>query len=240
MKKVLKVFLLVAVLIMLVAGCSSGKKNVPQKEQFKENVQSSVDLSKYTEGNNKDDKNSSYSLKSDLHKDYDMDFVVSLEKTKITMPVAFSELEKQGWKIVNEKYYKFPLKPNTMGNTICSLKKKNVNVFSANTTDKNIFFPEGTVSRISVELFSAEDEFKKKLSTAPDFIICKDIDNKSSMNDVIETMGEPSKIERVKVNDKCSKLILHYMNISNYNNLKIEMTEDGKKIVRIDYNADVR
>ena len=154
--------------------------------------------------------------------------------------MSYKDLEREGWSVNNSSQANIPLKPGCSASAQCMYNGKEITVYTVNYTEENIVYTDGTINRVSFKLYSEEDNFEKKLETAPLFNFAGDIDNDSDVNEVIRTLGDPGKITYTVMNENCSKITLLYQNISSYDYLKIEFNSDGTKLVSMDYHIDVR
>lgn len=248
MKKITKILLITVLTVALLAGCA-GKKQKGASEQVnsentvltvtqtRKNIENMITATNYgvTE---KEDGTVSYTFRSDLFHDYDLDYVVSLgSDTRINLPQNFSEMSGLGWKSTNESYNNLMLKSGASTNVVCGRDGKEVMVYLNNYGEKEIRCTNGIVSRVKFDLYSNEDGYKERLATAPDFKIGNSIDNNTDMNGIISAIGQPSNIIIGTNGDNCSDITVLYQNVSDRNCLKFVLSSDGKKIVNVDYNV---
>ena len=251
MKNLFKTLIVAGVVAALVCGCGASenaenadgeKAAVLSVEEFGENLTEYVNVSKYSAATvSEDGSNSTYSLNSDLHKEFAFNPAIYLDSnTKVTFPMTYEALKTEGWCANSSSQANITLKPGCSASAQCVYGGKEITVYTVNYTEENMVYTDGTVDRISFKLYSEEDNFEKKLETAPEFNFAGDIDNDSDINEVIRTLGDPSKITYSVVNENCSKITLLYQNIATYDYLKIEFNSDGTKILNLDYHIDIR
>ncbi len=245
MKKIFKISLISIMVIVLFAGCSNKKseptavvseEKILSSQEFYESLSDYVNISRYNQGIVEEGTRYVYSLNSNLAKEFEFDPLVKLEKgAYISMPMSFGLLRSWGWVPENN----IILNPGSTGSEVCKNDGKEMVVFSTNTTSEPLSYVNSTIGRVSFDLYSSEDSFEAELTTAPKFTLCG-IDNSTDIKNAILQIGEPSSIEYVVVGEKCAKIVILYQNVSSYDYLKLEFTADGKKLVRVDYNIDIK
>ncbi len=183
--------LLVAVLCMgMLAGCGGEKTEtaedvavkmegkvfektnepipVNNADEFKEWVAGLINIENYKEGSVKKDTFSSYTHTDDMnHKSEKVDGTIYFsDQSKIVLPVAKEELEKSGWTSKGKNLYS-----NEKGQTISAYS------IIAGNEEKGIF-----------ETLKIDTRYT---GGAPEFCFSEDVTNASSVQDVLEILGEP-------------------------------------------------
>jgi len=247
MKKTVKIFIVTMLTMALFAGCSGNKsvekKETPKKtgvtvEDVQKNIEGMVTASNYITGT-REDGTQYYAFKSDLFREYDLKFGVSLDsETRISLPGSYPILLTLGWKFSEEGYKNLMLKPAASTNVKCEKNGKVVTLYLKNTTDQEIKCVNGAVNRIKMELYSKEDKFKEKLASAPDFVIGDKINNDTDMKGIISVIGEPSDISYSVEDGICTAMSVTYQNVSKNDSLSFGLSPDGKKITSVDYSID--
>lgn len=245
MKRFTKTLLITVLAIALLAGCAGKKQKkapvTPPVEETtvtvadaKKNIESVVKVSNYIVAENEDG-TTSYSFRSDLFTDYDLNYTVSLgADTRINLPYSFPIMRSLGW----EPSTSLTLKPKASTNVICSNAGKEIMAYLYNSTEEDINCANGMVTRIRFDLYSKDDNYKEALAAAPDFKFGNSIDNTTDINGIIRAIGEPSKITYGIDGDNCTEITLMYQNTENRDWLKFVLSPDGKKIVSVDYSVD--
>ncbi len=236
MKKIISIIVTAFLVISLMTGCSSNEKVTV--EEFKENLAASVNIENYNEGQ-REDGSFYYAYFGDILSDYDLEFVLALDsETRISIPEGFAKLGGRGWSFKKETSGNIVLKPLAMTSTVCEKDGKEIMVFNKNTSEAPLKCSECVVKRVKIDIYSAEDNYNKKLKTAPDFKLGNEISSKSTMQDVIKAIGEPSEISYTVKDGNCEGIVMLYQNIGKKDFIKFAFSPDGKKMASVDYSMD--
>ena len=141
-----------------------------------------------------------YDLNNNNKTDYDFDFSIKLaNSTKFTMPVNVKDLNDKGWDFENSNAKESTLEPNTTQLSSTSLTNNTYKIggFLSNNSDKTATAKNCDISAVELNLYGVSyspDYHYSKFEYAPDFTICDSITNNSTVQDVINRLGAPTKI----------------------------------------------
>ena len=204
-------------------------------------IQEMVDLSHYKTNNVSDD-SFVVSLDSEHYPDYKNDRDKHLlsdnsfklnGNTTIAFDMKIADLRAQGWELKNLSDENTEITPNhaTVDTTFTSSGKE-VYINCSNNEENNITLKDSVVYGIKLKAYSSDDYYAAKLETVPDFEIEGNINNDSSLKDIIKAYGEPISIYYHIVNNNYSYIKVEYDDLGT-GNLFFTLSGDGKKIVEV-------
>lgn len=226
---------------------TSNKGYITSKEAFVDKVTELIDVSLYrdiTESDYTSFKSYFYELNYENKKEFDLDYKIKLgDGSEFTMPITFSELEKKGWVLQESSAPDREMGSGLMTfGTVKNSAGKTLSVAAYNPTEKTITFKECTVINVDSQQYSTFDS-TEKLSDAIDFTICGTLTNASTLEDIIERLGNPYSINCTlhyddKGNYTYSDIEVTYMQKSSaYSQLKFQLSGDGNYITAINYDV---
>lgn len=211
-------------------------------DEFHEFIGEYVDLSHYQDSNIHEEYFDScyYSLKEEYKTAYPLDYTIKLNAdTTITMPMPFQDFAAQGWNLVGNGDAIY-LDPGYSTGQLYEYGNQRITVYCVNTTDKLSTYENGTIHQVLWDLFSSDDNYTTELKSAPKFTICNNINNDSTLKDIIKTLGEPTNLTyTIQSGDgwEYSYIRLGYETDKSSGYLFLTLTGDGSRIVDVDYSA---
>ncbi|MBE6911543.1 MAG: hypothetical protein E7473_03365 [Ruminococcaceae bacterium] len=202
-------------------------------DEFKNFISEYVDLSHYSVSPSKD--SLFCNIDNQFYKAPQLDFEISLNnKPSFTMPISFAELNKLGWKLPSNTQI---LKPGYLSFGLCENSDGNeIYVEASNLTSGDLPFNKCSVTSIESTLFGSGDKFSKKFSSASEFTVCKKLTDKSTLQDVIDLLGEPSLLNFSNHADYgyCYIELEYRTTASSF--LRFHFTPDGERIIQMKYS----
>ena len=227
---------------------TSNKKYITSKKAFTDKVAELIDLSLYEDLDETDEtsyKSYYYELDSDNEKDYDLDYKIKLgDGSEFTMPISFSELEEKGWALPENADPDFEIDSgHVASSTVSNSEGKEFTFYVYNRTDNKITLKEGLVTSVCLYQYDSYD-LTEKLSEAIDFTVCGTLNNASTLEDIIEKLGNPYSINCALNYDDdgnytYSEIEVDYtQESSSYSSLVFTLSGDGNYITNVDYSVD--
>lgn len=225
----------------------SDKGFITTKDAFVNKVAELLDVSFYsdlTESDNTSFKIYYYQVKPENEQEYDLDYKIKLgDGSEFTMPITFSELEKKGWILQESSDPDREIESGFMTfGTVENASGKTLSVAAYNPTDKTIAFKECTVINVDSQQYSTFDS-TEKLSDAIDFTVCDSLTNASTLEDIVEVLGNPYSISCTLRYDgegkyTNSEITVTYMQKSSaYSQIEFELSGDGDYITCVSYDV---
>lgn len=225
---------------------TSNKGYITDEESLMARVEELLDTSLYGDMNKSD--NTSFvsywcERSYDNRPEYDLDYKYEFgDGSVVQLPLAFAELEEEGWTLsstnddqeLDPGYMTFGRVKNSSG--------KELSVAAYNHTDSKAAFKDCTVVNMDSTQYSDLDT-AKKVSSAIDFTVCGSITNASTLEDIIDVLGDPTTLYCSfhyddNGNYKYSKLTVTYMQASSaYSQLVFELSGDGNYIIEVCYDV---
>lgn len=226
---------------------TSNKGYITSKEAFVNKMAELLDISLYddlSESDNTSFRLYYYQLAYENKKEYDLDYKIQLgDGSEFTMPITFSELEKKGWILQESSAPDREMGAGLMTfGTIKNAAGKALSVAAYNPTDKTITFKECTVINVDAQQYGSFDP-TKKLDDAIDFTVCGTLTNASTLEDIINKLGNPYSISCTlhfddEGNYTNSDINITYMQKSSaYSQLVFELSGDGNYITTVNYDV---
>ena len=218
---------LTLVMIAGISGCAG-------KKQAQIDITNIVDLSHYTLSKTSDSESSSYyTLNADLNNKQDLDHTMVLDGVELIYPLTFEELGQKGWKISSEDAANEEMKPSYAMSSYCENSAGHtIYVMGYNHLAEAAAYDKCTVKDIEITVLSSDDKYSKALKSAPEFIIYGSITNASTIQDIINVLGEPSAI---RTNGNLSKITITYD--CNDGDIQFDLTSDGQHIILVDIDT---
>lgn len=226
---------------------TSNKGYITSKEAFVNKMAELLDVSLYgdlSESDNTSFRLYHYQLGYENKKEYDLDYKIQLgDGSEFTMPITFSELEKKGWILQESSAPDREMGAGLMTfGTIKNASGKALSVAAYNPTDKTITFKECTVINVDAQQYGSFDP-TKKLDDAIDFTVCGTLTNASTLEDIINKLGNPTSISCTLHFDDEGNYTNSDINItytqksSAYSQLVFELSGDGNYITTVNYDV---
>lgn len=226
---------------------ASNKGYITSKDVFVNKMEELLDISLYTDLNESDHtsfKSYYYQLNYENKKEYDLDYKIILgDGSEFTIPIAFSELEKKGWVLQESCDSDREIETGLMTfGTIKNASGKSLSVAAYNPADKTIPFKKCTVINVDAQQYSTFDP-TEKLDDAIDFTVCGTLTNASTLEDIINKLGNPYSINCTLHFDDEGKYTHSDINItymqksSAYSQLVFELSGDGNYITTVNYDV---
>lgn len=171
---------------------------------------------------------------------YDFDYTVKLnDDTGFTMPCTYADLEKQGWTCRNDPDQEVKASSIAIA-YFTNAAGQEVLIHGYNTSDKTIAFRECQFAAMGYTMrsrYSGEWE-----SDAPTFTICETITEKSTLEDIIAALGDPSNVQYFQTRGDDGSYL--YTSISatftqkdGIGTLRFEFSGDTGSIVEMEYSS---
>lgn len=233
---------------------SQGKAFATTPEEFTDKIQELVDLSKY-EVYLSDDYPTDIDYDLDTEYDFtcEFDYTVSFSgASAITLPVTFNSMANSDWSTEASADAMVSNKVQS-GITYATADGKEITLWTTNLAeidndeDVSCALSDCTFYNIDIELYEsdyAENEAGEDIviyqanPNAPSFTIAGSITEKSSIADVINTLGMPSNIE---FSGEENEIYISYTKPENdwYSNLHFYFAADGDYLVSVSYKYSV-
>jgi len=200
-------------------------------------VNSVVDLSQYeTEGIKASSGNDSFSYTPSSKTELSFDYKITMGDDEITLPYDCKDLESLGWKYYGNGSDQ-ELKPGYLSSS--AYEKDNGQVYTGivNDTDDVKKFGDCTIYSVDFSLYNSLDNYTEKSDNAVDFEVCGAINNDSTIEDIVDELGNPSSIMAYESKYE-SYILFKYESKDDNGWLEFRLSDDGKKIVKLDYNYD--
>lgn len=225
---------------------TSNKGYITDEASLMENVEKLLDTSLYGDMYKED--NTSFvsywcERNDDNRPEYDLDYKYEFgDGSVVQLPLTFAELKEEGWTLsstnddqeLDPGYMTFGRVKNSSG--------KELSVAAYNHTDSKAAFKDCTVINMDATQYSDLDT-AKKLSSAIDFTICGSITNASTLEDIIDVLGDPTTLYCSfhyddNGNYQYSKLTVTYTQESSaYSQIVFELSGDGNYITEVCYDV---
>lgn len=226
---------------------TSNKGYITSKDAFVSKMAELLDISLYADLNESDYtsfRSYYYQLDYENKKEYDLDYKIKLgDGSEFTMPITFSELEKKGWVLQESSAPDREMGAGLMTfGTIKNASGKSLRVAAYNPTDKTITFKECTVINVDAQQYSTFDP-TAKLDDAIDFTVCGSLTNASTLEDIINKLGNPYSINCTLHFDDEGKYtnsdieITYMQKSSAYSQLVFDLSGDGNYITTVNYDV---
>lgn len=226
---------------------TSNKDYITSKDAFVQKMTELLDMTLYTdlnEGDYTSFRSYYYQLDYENKKEYDLDYKIKLgDGSEFTMPITFSELEEKGWILLESSDPEREMGANLMTfGVIENASGKRLDVAAYNPTDKTITFKECTVINVDAQQYSTFDP-TEKLDDAIDFTVCGSLTNASTLEDIINKLGNPYSIDYTLHFDEEGKYtnsdirITYMQKSSAYSQLVFELSGDGNYITTVNYDV---
>ena len=219
----------------------SPKGYITTKEAFLDKASKILDLSLYDDLLESENFYS-YSINYTNKKEYALDYKIKLgDGSEFTLPVAFSELEKMGWSFLQGTEAERKIEANIQ--TITTLKNTNgqtLGIWIYNDTSKTLPLKDCIVGEIRSEQYDQFDGIKP--NTAIDFSVCGSLNQASTLEDIVEKLGNPSSLSYSIFFDLDEKYEYSTIQIdydqksSASNRISFELSGDGNFITKIKYS----
>ena len=178
-------FLLAALMAFSLCGCSASAPKITTQEEFESAMAQQLDLTLYTY----DAEYAAYDLNDASGSSEVLDFTVEFQSADpISLPLVFADLEAAGWTVAEKSIHPFY---DTYVNS------KGEAVVLGLTSMPLMMDILGNYLIIETHTEKMQQDFSYRLERAdnvPQFIIAGEITNKSTMTDVISTLGNPWKM----------------------------------------------
>lgn len=180
----------------------------------------------------------------DNRQEYDLDYKYEFgDGSVVQMPLTFAELEMEGW-VLSSNNEDQELDPGYMTfGRVKNSSGKELYVSAYNHTSSKAAFKDCTVINIEAAQYS-DLNIAKKIDSAIDFTVCGSITNASTLEDIIDVLGDPTSIYCSfhyddNGNYKYSKLTVSYIQKSSaYSQIVFELSGDGNYIINVDYSVN--
>ena len=196
------------------------------------------------------DQISTYKMKSDVSKTiaYDLDYTITAEGITFSLPITCGELEAAGWDC-----------RNNLASEVESSDRMGVTVSFRNYAGKEFFASVVNRSGVTKQLKDCYvvgvgfDKYKHNYlenittlsDTAPFVTVCGDLDSNSSLQDVLNRLGEPWMIEFYTDGDVNNeplafiRLTYQVKSDTEYGCLKIAIAAETDDVMIIDYDHEL-
>lgn len=226
---------------------TSNKSYITTKDAFVDKMEQLLDLSLYTELDESDVGSSIlclYQIDEENEKEYDLDYKLQLgDGSEFTIPITFSELEKKGWILRETSDPDRELDSGYMTfGTIENASGKTLSVAAYNPTEEKIAFKECTVINVDSQQYGSFDP-TKRLDDAIDFTVCDSLTNASTLEDIIQRLGNPYYITCALRFDDDGKYtdssieISYQQESSAYSQITFKLSGDGNYITALNYDV---
>ncbi len=172
-------------------------------------------------------------------KDYALDYRVKLsDGAEFTLPVMFSDLANAGWTIPKGSGDNELAPGYATSGVIRNNSGKEISVVAYNPTSVKDMFKNGAVCKVEFAPYLSDGSVNSK---ATRFTVCESITESSTVKDVIDRLGAPSKItHKVRTDDsgayEYSELMLEYTQKSDPNSfIRFNFSGDNNYITKVEY-----
>lgn len=227
----------------------SPKEYITTREAFLDKASELFELSLYGELNESGDKELGfsthiYSMDYLNQKEYALDYKIKLgDGSEIVLPITYSELEKKGWTFRTNSSAERELEPDYLTQaTLINANGQTLDVSIYNNTSNNIALKDGIVIDISSQQYNSDAT--EKLNTAIDFSVCGSLSQKSTLEDIVDTLGNPYMISYgIFYNNDgeyyYSSIEIQYKQKSSaYSHITFELSGSGNYITSVSYGKN--
>ncbi len=233
--KILSLVVCVTMLVTLFCGCSSEEDFTAHNvEEFKLKLADTLDVSMYAF--EEDDDGIEHTLIEEI--DYNFDYKVKLGNTEITLPTDYETLNKAGW--TSEIAEDFRIDSGVQkGIPFKNSEGKEILLY---TTCLGV----GTENEISCELqacklftleltlYSSDNTVYVKNENAADFSLTNGITAKSTIKNIVDTLGNPKSIEYDKEENEIELCFIEKIDVG-YSHLTFKFSATDGFMTRMEY-----